>query len=42
VVVSPDLIEMTDLIEMIEEARRQISGTQVRGSFRCVVAGPHW
>jgi hypothetical protein len=26
---------------MIEQVRRQISRTQVRGSFRCVVAGPH-
>jgi hypothetical protein len=26
---------------MIEQVRRQVSGTQVRGSFRCAVAGPH-
>jgi hypothetical protein len=26
---------------MIEEARRQISRTQVRGGFRCVVARSH-
>jgi hypothetical protein len=28
-------------IEMIEQVRRQVSGTQVRGSFRCAVTGPH-
>lgn len=34
------LIEVSP-IEMIEQVRRQVSGTQVRGSFRCAVAGPH-
>lgn len=28
-------------IEMIEQVGRQVSRTQVRGSFRCAVAGPH-
>ena len=27
--------------EMIEKARRQVSRTQMRGSFRCAVTGPH-